>query len=300
MDLLALFLLSTALSPVLSSSVNTAHKAQNEQLRLAMSATAGGSPVNYGTSSAPTPAPVAPLSAGIGEHMKPVLGRREALNIGPDSSPLDTAVQPFPNKGCTTTLSTTYGYPCSWDGTTTMYPSTTVLFEQINCNGCDNVYVYETFYYCPNQHINATLKTGIPATSWSTICRPSAALAQRSGTDIPATTTALDLKTPSSVPNFRTGNPFPTPSIEPGPRLARSPDNGIQPAACPTTLVVQPVRSAGKTSTSYASFTTTTVDLNCGGCPLVVSTALAGYGPPGAFETTTTLPVGTVTTYACR
>jgi hypothetical protein len=64
--------------------------------------------------------------------------------------------------------------------------------------------------------------------------------------------------------------------------------------------VVQPERSAGKTSTKYSTFTTTTVTVECSGCSLVISTALAGYGPPGSFVTTTTLPVGAITTYACR
>ncbi|KAK4155395.1 hypothetical protein C8A00DRAFT_13569 [Chaetomidium leptoderma] len=213
--------------------------------------------------------------------MKPALGRREALNLGspPDLSPLDTAVlQPL--KGCTTTLSETYGYPCSWDGTTTVYPSTTVLFQQINCNGCETVYVDKELYYCPNQSINGTQKMAVPTTSWSTICRPSSAVARRAQNDAPATTVVSH--------------------HDSGVNGGRSPEDYLHPAACPTTLVVQPERSAGKTSTEYSSWTTSTMSLSCGGCPLVVSTALVGYGPPGSFVTTTTLPVGTITTYACR
>ena len=70
--------------------------------------------------------------------------------------------------------------------------------------------------------------------------------------------------------------------------------------ACPTTLVVQPEKSAGKTSTRYATYTTTTVTVDCSGCSLVISTALAGFGPPFSFATTTTVSVGAATTWACR
>ncbi|KAK4244094.1 hypothetical protein C7999DRAFT_17618 [Corynascus novoguineensis] len=229
---------------------------------------------------------VAQLSAGNPHYLRPAPENREAFDIGHDSPAADRAdLQPLANRGCTKTVSTTYGYPCSWDGTTTEYTSTTVLFQYIDCHGCDNVQVDEEWYYCPNQPVSATLWAGAPTTSWSTICQPSAAVAQRAEVDALTTTTS--------------GNPFPTPTIEPGPRRVRNPGDGFEPAACPTTLVIQPERSAGKTLTTYASFTTSTVAVDCAGCDLVVSTALAGYGPPGAFETTATFPVGTVTSYAC-
>jgi hypothetical protein len=281
MELLTLLLLSTALVPV--SCLPAREADRSEPFHIAISTTvAGGSPAGHEPST-PTPAPAAQLNVGNGAVMKPVLGRREALNLGdPNASPADTVIlHPFPGQKCTTTLSETYGYPCSWDGTSTMYPSTTILFQQINCNGCTSVYVSKDYYYCPNQSINATLRAGIPSTSWSTICQPSAGLAKRTEAAAPAAI---------------------TPSVEYGGAkdIRRSPEDGIHPAACPTTLVVQPVRSAGKTATTYASYTTTTSTVNCGGCDLVVSTALAGYGPPGTFETTTTLPVGAVTTYACQ
>ena len=282
MELLTLLLLSTALVPVSSSPARGADR--SEPFHLAISTTvAGGLPAGH-ESSRPTPAPAAQPKVDNGAVMKPVLGRREALNLGdPNASPADTVIlHPFPGQGCTTTLSETYGYPCSWDGTSTTYPSTTILFQQINCNGCTSVYVSKDYYYCPNQSINATLRAGIPSTSWSTICQSSAGAAKRTEAAAPAATT----------PSAEYG----------GAKDIRSPEDGIHlaAAACPTTLVVQPVRSAGKTATTYASFTTTTSTVNCGGCPLVVSTALAGYGPPGTFETTTTLPVGVVTTYACQ
>lgn len=285
MDLLTLLLLSTVLAPVSSTPI-VPPEVQGHR--------PDGSPTSYGTPSPPTEAP-----------MKPILVRREALNIAsPDNlSPVDTVIfNPLPSKGCTTTISETYSYRCSWDGTTTMYPSTTVLFQQINCNGCDNLLVQQDIYLCPNQRINGTLRMGVPSTSWSTVCRPSTAVAKRVGQDAPATTTASGFASPQpAVPVANPpGAPSPTPNPESGSKGARSPDDGLQPAACPTTLVVQPERSAGKTSTKYSTFTTTTVTVECSGCPLVISTALAGYGPPGSFVTTTTLPVGAITTYACR
>lgn len=223
------------------------------------------------------------------------LGRREALNLGsPDLAPVDTVIlHPISGKGCTTTLSETYGYPCSWDGTTSMYASTTIMFQQINCNGCESVRVEKDYYFCPNQRIEGTKWIEVPYTSWSTICRPSAGLVQRTAeAAAPAITTAPG-RNPAAAA-------FPTPTAGPGAKDARSPQNRIQPAACPTTLVVQPERSAGKTATTYSTITTSTVTVDCGGCPLVVSTALAGYGPPRTLVTTTTLPIGAVTTYACR
>ncbi|KAH6631327.1 hypothetical protein F5144DRAFT_592360 [Chaetomium tenue] len=244
MELLTLFLLSTALVPVSSSPARRADR--SEPFHLAISTTVtGGSPAGHGPST-PTVAPAIELRAGNGAAVEPVLDRREALNIGdPNASPADTVIlHPWPGQACTTTLSETFGYPCSWDGTSTMYPSTTVLYQQINCNGCSSVYVSRDYYYCPNQSINATLRAGIPSTYWSTICQQSAGVAKRTEVDAPATT---------------------TPSAESGAKAVRSPEDGVHPAACPTTLVVQPVRSAGKTATTYASFTTTTSTVNCGG-----------------------------------
>ncbi|KAG7288307.1 hypothetical protein NEMBOFW57_007838 [Staphylotrichum longicolle] len=151
MDLLTLLLLSTVLAPVSSTPIIPSEVQGHRP---------DGSPTSYGTPSPPTEAP-----------MKPILVRREALNIAsPDNlSPVDTVIfNPLPSKGCTTTISETYSYRCSWDGTTTMYPSTTVLFQQINCNGCDNLLVQQDIYLCPNQRINGTLRMGVPSTSWST------------------------------------------------------------------------------------------------------------------------------------
>lgn len=116
---------------------------------------------------------------------------REALNLdsGPGLSPMDTVIlQPLPSRGCTTTLSETYGYPCTWDGTETIYPSTTIMFRQVDCNGCNVLDVRKSIYFCPNQIITATAKVGVPSIFWSTTCQPSA-LNHRDEQRTPATTT---------------------------------------------------------------------------------------------------------------
>ncbi|KAK4183411.1 hypothetical protein QBC35DRAFT_113081 [Podospora australis] len=222
-----------------------------------------------------------------------------ALNAVPTDA-IGLAPLPIePQKGCTTTISESYKYLCSWAGTQTVYPATTILYKQVNCNGCDSVYVYKDFYTCPNQVINKTERAATPSTFWSTICRPTPALDRRAegGAPAPATTDNRVIgQTPAPVPA-----PIITASPEPAsPKDLRSPRDGNQPNACPTTLVLQPEQSAGKVSTKYSRTTTTTLLVPCSGCSLSVSTALAGYGPPALFTSTTTLPVGTVTTYACR
>ncbi|KAL2156703.1 hypothetical protein VTH82DRAFT_1448 [Thermothelomyces myriococcoides] len=166
------------------------------------------------------------LGAGYDNLEETAVGRREALNIGPEPLPTNTVVPPQePSKGCTTTLSTTYGYPCSWDGTSTVYSSTTVVYKQVNCNGCDSVKVYEEWYFCPNQPVTATLEAAFPTTSWSAICMPSPSPPDPADPSAPATTTTtLGHATPQTArlgPSFPTGNPFPTPTIEPGPWRAR-------------------------------------------------------------------------------
>ncbi len=46
-----------------------------------------------------------------------------------------------PIQGCTTTVSQTAASPCSWNGTQTIYPSTTTMYRGINCHGCTDVSV---------------------------------------------------------------------------------------------------------------------------------------------------------------
>lgn len=70
--------------------------------------------------------------------------------------------------------------------------------------------------------------------------------------------------------------------------------------ACPTTFIVQPAQTAGATLTRYRQTITQTVLLNCGGCQLHISTALAGYGPAGKFTTTVTAQQSQTTVYRCR
>ncbi|KAL1836847.1 hypothetical protein VTJ49DRAFT_4597 [Mycothermus thermophilus] len=258
-----------------------------------------------------------PVQPGAARGAPPVhaVAPREALNLG-GLAPQDTVIiNPLPpTPGCTTTIRQTYSYPCSWDGTTTIYPSTTVQYQPVNCNGCQNVHIIQDLYHCPNMRINGTRFANTPSTYLSTICRPSLTVrAQGTEMDAPATTTAdpnpnRQTHAAAVVPNQPTATALPTlnPQHE-ALKLARNPAAAAiaqpqdpQATACATTLVVQPPRSAGRTATIYSSWTTSTHKVPCGGCDdLVVSTALAGYGPPTTFETTTTLPVGTVTAYAC-
>ncbi|KAL2163928.1 hypothetical protein VTH06DRAFT_3140 [Thermothelomyces fergusii] len=157
---------------------------------------------------------------------EPAVGRREALNIGPEPSSsssslvaTSTLLLPSPSTGCTTTLSITRSSPCKWDGTSTVYTSTAVLYEQINCNGCDRVSVYEEWFFCPNQPITATVSAESPATSWSTVCQPSSP--PSADPSEPNPSTAVITATVRPHPTFPTGRPFPTPTNEPGPRRAR-------------------------------------------------------------------------------
>lgn len=237
--------------------------------------------------------PIAPAGEGP-EAADRIPGRREAQG--------SVIIYPLPSgPGCTTTLYQTYSYPCSWAGTLTLYPSTTVQTRQVDCNGCSNILVQADYFHCPNQRIDATELAATPSTYYSTVCRPSPAprsqQQQAARRAAPATTSAeaTSIQQPLA--------PAPTPaSPNPDPELRlRDPHQAAAGAACPTTVVVQPERSAGRTKTVYASYTTTTVLVECSGCgQLVTSTALAGYGPPQVFTTTTTLPVGVVTGYACR
>ncbi|KAK3991061.1 hypothetical protein QBC44DRAFT_287708 [Cladorrhinum sp. PSN332] len=232
------------------------------------------------------------------------------LNPRNAPSPVSEAVVAVPaeaNRGCTTT----YSPPrlgtaaCQWSGTLTIYPTTTIQYKQLNCNGCDSLFISDYWYFCPNMQINKTERVDTPSTYWSTICRPTPArLRQRdeeAQNDAPATATSSGhgiAPTAEPVSNPVT-TALPTPSVLPVANDLRVRE-GNQLEVCPTTHVVQPEQSAGKVSTKYSKTTTTTALLSCNGCSLVVTTAVAGYGPPVVFTTTTTLPVETVTAYACR
>lgn len=230
--------------------------------------------------SAPTPMSVQP-----GGPMKPPHGRGEDTRVTPKPTP--TSVQP-PGKSCTWTTSETVPYPCSFNGIDTVYPAVATSTRYVDCHGCLNVQVDKQIWYCPNQLINATQVVHTPKTTWTTACATVAAQGQ---------VTAWDAG-PAVISQVLAPTPQPTSEPE-----RRSPQGNLmdqQPAACPTTYVVQPGQSAGSTSTRYQQTITSTVRLPCGGCPLVLSTALAGYGPAGRFTTTVTAPVGTTTTYVCQ
>ncbi|KAK4458402.1 hypothetical protein QBC42DRAFT_147682, partial [Cladorrhinum samala] len=208
-------------------------------------------------------------------------------------------------RGCTTTYTPPFlpHEACKWSGTLTLYPTTVVMNKEIDCNGCDTLYISDYWYLCPNMRINKTERADTASTWWNTICRPTPARLRRDGeaqNAIPATATSngqVVVGTPQPISNPAT-TALPRPSTLPGVQDLRIRQG--EPDACPTTYVVQPEQSAGKTSTKYSKTTTSTSLLNCSGCPLVISTAVAGYGPPVVFTTTTTLPVGTVTAYACK
>ncbi|KAK3943217.1 hypothetical protein QBC46DRAFT_307527 [Diplogelasinospora grovesii] len=237
-----------------------------------------------------------------GGPMSPPTKRDTTLSFNP-GGPMVTALPPsgtaptpmtvdpggpmVPASSQSPTPSTKVTSPCSWDGTETLYPYTTTLYRQINCHGCQSVDVHSDIWFCPNMRINDTEKVSTPSTYWSTVCEPLTALSQLTETDTPATITS-DGPVVTGMPN-----PAPTP-------LITNSNVGVQPtAACPTTFMVNPGQSAGRTLTRYSKFTTTTIQLDCGGCTLVTSTAIAGYGPIGRFTATITLPLGTVTAYAC-
>ncbi|KAJ9143092.1 hypothetical protein NKR23_g6860 [Pleurostoma richardsiae] len=186
----------------------------------------------------------------------------------------DTAASPIiatPSiESCTVTISehSPASVICRWDRTQTVYPSTTTAYKSVDCHGCADVYVHYDMYFCPMQKIDAVTTVATPSTHWSTVCEP--------------LVTALGER----VEERREG------------------DGGnvyAYAAACPTTYVVQPRQTAGATLTQYQRTVTVTQRLGCGaGCSqLVVSTALAGYGPAGRFTKKTTAPVETSTTYMC-
>lgn len=264
-------------------------------------------PVVTGISPRPAPAGEVPLSPARPTRAQPEpepghdslrLRSPQPVQTAPaqlaprlDITPAST--MPGPNigfvqaPGCTSTLSEgRLASACYWDGTKTNYASTTTLYKSVDCHGCSNLHVIKEWYYCPNMRINGTRDVITPSTHWSTVCESSINLANRDAP--PATATAADEPIITTQPDLE--------DIQGRNRGAREAQADI---ACPTTLVIQPERSAGKTLTRYSRWATTTVFLNCKGCPLYISTALAGYGPANGFTKTTTLPVGVTTTYAC-
>lgn len=236
--------------------------------------------------------------------MKPIAGRAGAngasgfniISATLDLSP--AAATLLPDKGCTTTFPNTYGFgDCAWDSTYTIYPSTAIRYKSVDCRGCDHV-VVDAIHFCPNRIISATKRASTASTFWSTVCEPSRGpVLNDVEVRAPATTTVsepLGTLAPAAAPS-----PVITTAPKATAALGARQGAGLELLACPTTKLVQPEMSAGKTKTTYARYTTTTIYVACGGCPLVVSTALAGYGPPVTFTKTTTLPVGTRTAYAC-
>lgn len=233
----------------------------------------GGPMVPESTTSEPAPTP---MSVQPGGPLKPPLRQRTEEKT---RTPRPTRTPG--GKSCTWTTSETVPFPCSWNGVETLYPATATATRYVDCHGCADVDVVKQIWYCPIQLVNATQVVHVPKTTWTTACATSTLPVRAAA---PATTSAVPAPTAPPTPDRR--------------RQGNLADQG--PAACPTTYVVQPRQSAGSTSTRYQQTVTSTVRLPCGGCPLVLSTALAGYGPAGRFTTTVTAPVGSVTTYVCQ
>jgi len=238
--------------------------------------------------SRPRPALVEPSQTAAIPIAIPIHAR---LDILPAPTPIaDPALESGAGQACTTTLSEKVVSPCFWDGTRTIYPYSTTRYTSVDCHGCGQINVVKDWYHCPNMRINATQVVSTPSTYWTTVCEASTVLAAVKQRDTAATPTAdgpLITTRPGAA------------EIQARPRKGRERNPQLDNAPCPTTFVIQPEKSAGKTSTRYSKYTTTTILLNCAGCPLFLSTALAGYGPANGFTKTTTLPVGTTTTYAC-
>jgi hypothetical protein len=227
----------------------------------------------------PTPTPSIPMTVNPGGPMLPPTDTSFATQPGGPFTPVSYSGA----KGCTYTMSETVPYPCDdWNGIETHYPSTATSTAYVNCHGCQNVQVDKQLWFCGNQIVYGSTAVLTPTIITTTAC---------------ATTTATHL---TPVTAF-TPPPHPTRPPTRSPFVARQ--NNLleqQPDACPTTYVVQPSQSAGGTSTKYQQTVTETVRLPCGGCPLVLSTALFGPGPAGRFTATVTSPVGVSTTYACQ
>ncbi|KAK1765864.1 hypothetical protein QBC33DRAFT_119152 [Phialemonium atrogriseum] len=216
-----------------------------------------------------------------------------------------------PARECTTTISESGVNPCiTLNEIQTIHPSTSTLYTHVDCNGCSDVYVKKEIYYCPLMTETRQTTVLTPATTVSTVCAPSTALDARdpaftgAGFHAAASPSRPAPAHPATITSVPTGsattttNPRARPRRGPGKKDARDGLDDV--ASCPTTFVVQPPQSAGSMTTQYEQWATSTVELDCGGCPLVISTALAGYGPAGRFTETLTVPVGTTTVYACQ
>ncbi|KAL8347959.1 hypothetical protein RB601_002778 [Gaeumannomyces tritici] len=195
---------------------------------------------------------------------------REAADAGADA---DAAA-------CTSTLTPTPRYPCTTEGYETVYPSTRTLLAQVDCGRCRDLFIPREVYFCPLRRILGIRTVNEPSTSWSTVC--AATRLGRRDLHHHATRAAPAVAAPTTT----AGGGDTTERVK-------------RQAACRTTRVVQPQRTAGPVATQHRRVVTETVRLNCGGCELQLSTAVGGYGPVVRFTSTTTLPTGTSTVFVC-
>ncbi|KLU82448.1 hypothetical protein MAPG_01520 [Magnaporthiopsis poae ATCC 64411] len=192
---------------------------------------------------------------------------------------------------CTSTLKRTPSYPCITEGYETVYPSTRTVFAQVDCGGCQELFIPREVYFCPMRRILGIRTVHEPSTSWSTVCAGRATrigLGRRDHHATQAEAAAAAVTTPPT--NWETAD-----------ENGREEDlQARQGVACRTTRVVQPQRTAGPVATQYQRVVTETARLNCGGCQLQLSTAAGGYGPVVRFTTTTTVSAGTSTVFVCQ
>ena len=223
-------------------------------------------------------------------------------NLRPPYPEEQGAYAKVPTEGCTTTISEPGVNPCSQlNGVQTVYPSTSTSYKLVDCHGCPHVSVAKQIYYCPLEVAGSTETADAPFTTWSTLCAPTAASPRSNEAEIP--TSAPTATSTPAAPRPAVAS-APTPKAVPArdqipSRPSSAPRRRQEVEPCPTTFVIQPDRSAGSTFTEYLQWVTTTAKLDCQGCPLTVSTALAGYGPAGRFKDTVTVPIGTTTVYTC-
>lgn len=139
---------------------------------------------------------------------------------------------------CTSTLKRAPSYPCTTEGYETVYPSTRTVFAQVDCGQCQELFIPREVYFCPMRRILGIRTVHEPSTSWSTVCSGRATRIGLGQRDHHATQAAAAATTPTSWEA----------SAEDGREEVQA---ARQVAACRTTRVVQPQRTAGPLATQY-------------------------------------------------
>jgi hypothetical protein len=186
------------------------------------------------------------------------------------------AGRPDPDiEACTSTMEITYSrlptppyWPeCAWDGTQRLYTTTQTVYHSVDCKGCSEVEVHRNpKVHCPAKIINATMDVATPTTEYKTICSMTTAYSQ--------------MMQPVVAPRDFAGE-----------------KRNL--AACPTTMLVTPMQDGGATSTIYQRTVVSTSRVQCGGCPLVISTKIGGPGVVFRPTATLTSTASTSLVYQC-